>query len=154
MDFEKFIFIDPGHLHDGNLTLILQKTVPGIKEKAWLPTYHFGLFVSRGEAAVGNIDLRVGYTKDIVMYGGNLAYGVFQEARGNKFAERGCRLLFPLARHHGMTEVWITCNPDNWPSRKTCERLGAELIETVQLPEHNDMYQRGEREKCRYRVLL
>lgn len=38
--------------------------------------------------------------------------------------------------------------------RTICERLGAELIDIVPLPVDNDMYLRGEREKCRYRLDL
>jgi predicted acetyltransferase len=48
--------------------------------------------------------------------------------------------------------VWITCNPDNWASRRTCELAGAELVEIVDLPEDNDMYRKGKRRKCRYRL--
>jgi tagatose 1,6-diphosphate aldolase len=61
-------------------------------------------------------------------------------------------LLLPLARSHGLMTIWITCNPDNFASRRTCELAGATLVEIVDLPEDNDMYQRGERQKCRYRL--
>ena len=47
-----------------------------------------------------------------------------------------------------MPYVIITCNPDNLPSRRTLERLGGDLLEIVDLPPDNDMYQRGERQKC------
>lgn len=57
----------------------------------------------------------------------------------------------PLARHHEMTELWVTCNPDNIASRRTCELAGGVLVEIVDLPEDIDMYQEGERRKCRYR---
>ena len=60
----------------------------------------------------------------------------------------------PLARRHGLAELWITCNPENKASRRTCEFAGAELIEIVDLPPHTDMYQEGERQKCRYRLQL
>jgi tagatose 1,6-diphosphate aldolase len=53
-----------------------------------------------------------------------------------------------------MDVVWITCNPDNWASRRTCERLGCQLVDIVELPEHIDMYQDGERQKCRYRWII
>jgi len=53
-----------------------------------------------------------------------------------------------------MTEFWITCNPDNAASRRTCELAGAVLVEIVDLPEDIDMYQEGERQKCRYRLEL
>ena len=63
-----------------------------------------------------------------------------------------CRLIIPLMRQHGFTEIWITCNPDDHPSRRTCERLGAELIEIVDLPSDHEMYKSGDRRKCRYRL--
>jgi tagatose 1,6-diphosphate aldolase len=31
---------------------------------------------------------------------------------------------------------------------------GLELVEIVDLPPNNEMYQRGERQKCRYRLRL
>ncbi|MNY80412.1 hypothetical protein D3C86_2214330 [compost metagenome] len=53
-----------------------------------------------------------------------------------------------------MEKIIITCNPDNEPSRKTCEYIGANLIEIVDLPPHDDMYQEGERQKCIYEWVL
>ena len=88
------------------------------------------------------------------MFGGHFAYGVDEPFRGHHYAERGVRLLLPFAGEHGFTSIWITCNPDNWPSRRTCERLGATLAEIVPLPPDNDMYIDGERHKCRYRIDL
>ena len=74
--------------------------------------------------------------------------------RGHRYAARSVRLLLPLARAHGFTTLWITCNPDNWPSRRTCELAGGTLVEIVDLPPDNDMYLEGERQKCRYRFDL
>jgi len=62
--------------------------------------------------------------------------------------------LLEIARRHGMTIVWITCNPENVASRRTCELVGGELVEIVDLPSDSDMYQEGERQKCRYRIRL
>ena len=53
-----------------------------------------------------------------------------------------------------MNELWITCNPENAASRRTCEIARGKLIETVDLPQHNEQYNRGERRKCRYRFDL
>ena len=102
----------------------------------------------------GRIALRLGDTEDLRMYLGHFGYNVYVPARGNHLAERACRLLFPLAKKHGMTELWITANPDNIPSRRTCERLGAKYIDTVPLPEGHPLYMSGDREKCRYRIDL
>ena len=45
-----------------------------------------------------------------------------------------------MARRHGLATVWITCNPDNRASRRTCELTGAQLVEIVDLPADNDKY--------------
>ena len=82
------------------------------------------------------------------MYGGHVAYGVRPEYRGAHFAGRALRLLMPLARRHGLCELWITCNPENIASRRTCEFAGAELIGIVDLPPETDMYQEGERQNA------
>ena len=91
---------------------------------------------------------------DVALYAGNFGYNVDPEFRGQRLAERACRLLIPFAVRHGFDHLWITCDPDNSASRKTCERLGATLIEVVTLPEDLDMYRDGEREKCRYCLVL
>ena len=88
------------------------------------------------------------------MYGGHIGYGVLPRYRGHRYAARACKLLFPLARRHGLNPLWITCNPDNIASRRTCELAGGKLVEIVDLPEDIDMYQAGERQKCRYRFDL
>ncbi|MCS7033523.1 MAG: GNAT family N-acetyltransferase [Phycisphaerae bacterium] len=105
-------------------------------------------------AIAGGCSLRISEAPEVQRYFGNVGYHVFPPARGRRLAERACRLLLPLARAHGLRQLWITCNPDNWASRKTCERLGARLIDIVALPPQNILYQRGEREKCRYLLEL
>ena len=143
---------DPGPLNDGELELVLVETTPGDPSREWLPAYVFEMRV--GGRKAGGLNLRIGNTPGIVLYGGHIGYNVEPEFRGNHYAERACRLLLPLAKAHGLDPLWITCNPDNIPSRRTCERLGAELVEIIPLPEDNDQYAEGEREKCRYRLRL
>jgi tagatose 1,6-diphosphate aldolase len=63
-------------------------------------------------------------------------------------------MLFPLARAHGIRILWITCNPDNWASRRTCERLGCHLADIVPVPSDHPLYLRGDREKCRYWIAI
>lgn len=38
-----------------------------------------------------------------------------------------------------MSYLYITCDPDNLPSRRTCEYLQGEFLGVVELPEDNDM---------------
>ncbi len=103
---------------------------------------------------VGGIGLRIAWTPSIEKYYGHIGYHVYPAARGHRYAERACRLLFPLARRHGFKHLWITCNPDNIGSRRTCERLGARLVETIIVPGDEPLFARGDRQKCRYRLDL
>ena len=126
------------------------------------PTYHFWMALPAtgplahptGLSIAGGLNLRVGQTEDLLMYLGQVGYGVYAPLRGHAYAERSVRLLFPLARKHGLKRLWITCNPDNLPSRRTCERLGGILTEIVDLPDIHPLYLKGERKKCRYRITL
>lgn len=149
-----FFFFDPGTLEDGDLRFVLIKTKAGEPGSSYLPTYFFKMMRRGDDAEIGNIKLRVCSSPHLVRYGGNIGYGVEPACRGHHYAARACTLLFPLARQHNLRELWITCSPDNMASRKTCERLGAELVDIVNLPEDSEMYQSGEREMCRYRVTL
>jgi tagatose 1,6-diphosphate aldolase len=150
----KFNWIDSGVLVDEDLELVLIETSPADPSKGYVPAYKFEMRRAGSPARIGNIDLRVGDTYRLRMYGGHLAYGVKPAYRGYHYAARACRLLLPLARRHGMKELWITCNPDNIASRRTCELAGADFVEIADLPEDIDMYQEGERQKCRYRIDL
>lgn len=63
-------------------------------------------------------------------------------------------LLFELAKRHNMEYLIITCNPDNYASKKTCEFAGGMLEEVAQLPDQSDMRLSGESKKCIYRFSL
>ena len=147
-----FEFYDPGELVDGELEVVLYHTMHGDPARKRLPSYTFGMLVDG--KPVGGLTLRIGYTELISRYSGHIGYRVAPEHRGHHYAERSCRLLLPLFKAHGIDPVWITCNPDNIPSRRTCERLGAVLVEIVDVPEDNEHYKRGDTRMCRYRIDL
>jgi predicted acetyltransferase len=139
---------------DGELELVLTERSPGDPAKGLAPAYQFKMVLAGRDEEIGSIRLRVGNSEELVLYAGHIGYGVRPEYRGHRYAARACRLLLPLARDHGLNPVWITCNPDNLASRRTCELAGATLVDVVDLPEDSDMYQRGERQKRRYRLDL
>ena len=116
------------------------------------PTYRFEMRV--GGLLAGNISLRLGHSEYIQKYAGHIGYGVDPMFRGHHYAARSCRLLFPVARSHGFHALWITCNPENVASRRTCELIGGQLMDIVDVPPIIDLYREGDRQKCRYRVLL
>ncbi len=150
--FPRFRFLQVESVSDGELILRLKKTTARNEQKQWAATYHFDICIN--DQVVGGVRFRAENVFDVETYAGNLGYNIDPPFRGKHLAERACRLLFPLAVAHGFEVLWITCDPLNTASRKTCERLGAELVEIVLLPENTDMYLDGERLKCRYRLRL
>jgi tagatose 1,6-diphosphate aldolase len=151
----EFLTAAPGGMHSGDLAA------------GRVPSYHFWMKLigsvpvipaaalgSGGMRIAGGISLRIGDTADLRLYVGHVGYHVYPPYRGHRYAERATRLLLPLARHHGLRELWITANPENAASCATCERLGAALIDTIPLPPQHQLYQRGDRLKCRYRLAL
>ena len=129
---------------------------PGDPFLGRLPAYHFWMRMADPTPVpvrmAGGVSLRIGDNDNIQRYIGHVGYGVYPPARGHHLAERAVKLLLPLARLHGIELLWITCNPENLASRRTCERLGATLVEQVRIPESHPLYQRGERWKCRYKL--
>lgn len=151
MNKENFTFLDPGRLIDNELELILVKKTPAIPEKGYFPRYEFEMRHSETGEKMGGIHFRVGNNKVMKLYVGHLGYGVDDKFRGKKLASRSLLLLFPLAKKHDINPVWVTCNPENLASKRTCELAGGKFIAIVDLPKHSDQYKRGERKKCRYR---
>ena len=145
---------DVGTLRDRDLWLELRARDPASSARGWVPAYRFAMRLDGIDRAVGRISLRIGSTDTIEFYAGHIGYEVMPAFRGSRLAERSVRLILPLARRHDFTELWITCNPDNWASRRTCERLGAQFVEVVDVPRDNSVFQRGSEQKCRYRLAL
>ena len=147
------MFIEPGNLRDGELQLELDRYLAADPERERLPTYHFNMIQAGSLVVMGSINLRIGSPDRFVLYRGHIGYSVKPEYRGHRFAARSVRLLMPLAVAHGLNPLWVTCDPDNLASRRTCELAGAELVEIIEVPEDEEMYQLGIRQKCRYRLV-
>ncbi|MCL2056021.1 MAG: GNAT family N-acetyltransferase [Oscillospiraceae bacterium] len=144
------MFFNTEDLYSDEIFLDLVKTDSGDPERDIVPYYIFDICLTESGTSVGCCDFRAGY----VFYGGNIGYRVYEPYRGSHYAAKACKLLFKLARKHKMYDLIITCNPDNYASRKTCEYVGGVLEEIVDLPEDNEMYLEGERQKCIYRISL
>jgi predicted acetyltransferase len=146
-----FKFLDVGTLSDGEIELVVMGKIPADEAKGYAPAYEFDIRLRGKPKPIGRISLRVGNTKDVIMYVGHIGYGIAERHRGRRYAAKACKLVSPVAIAHGFKTLWITCDPDNVASRRTCEILGARLVEIVDPPEDNDMRLRGMGQKCRYR---
>ena len=141
---------DPGRLVDGDLELVVDETRSADAEIGQVPQYRFTMRLVGGGVTVGRVVLRIRCTERLKRYGGNLSYDVLEEYRGNRYAARGCRLLFPLARLHGLDCLLITCRGDNEASKKTCELMGATYVDTIETEREPGEFG----PTCRYRVEL
>lgn len=145
-DFQFFSF---DSIKGTEIDLLLERKVPENKSKGYVPAYWYAINLAGTNQTIGTIDLRIG-SKSHIYYGGHIGYSIDEKYRGNNYAAKACRLLKQVALAHDMNELIITCNPENVASNKTCIRIGAELIEIVDLPTDTDMYLEGERQKCIY----
>lgn len=153
---------DPEHGHTNSSTLdsfldtAPRGHEPGKGKRA--PSYHFWMRL-RPESQplipmAGTISLRVGNDPEIQRYFGHIGYNVYPPARGHHYSQRACQLLFPIAKRHQINTLWITTDPHNLPSRRTCERLGGVMVDIVDIPRDHVLYSRGETQKVRYRIDL
>lgn len=147
-EFKNFDF-----LTDGEIDLKIENKTPSNEEKGYVPTYKYRITLHNSNDSIGNIDIRIGYNEN-VYYGGNIGYRIGRFYRGNNYASKACKIIKQVAIAHGMDKLIITCNPDNFPSRITCEKTGLKLNAIVDLPLHNEMYKDGERRKCIYEWIL
>jgi len=149
-----FEFIHTDRYVDADLELVLAKTTPADPVKGYVPGYEFEMRETGKPAKIGCIRLRIGRTRPLIGWCGHIGYGVDEPARGRRYAARSCRLLFPLAYAHGLRTLWITCDPKNMASRRTCEIAGGEYVDTVLVPKGTEMYADGRRRVRRYRFDL
>ncbi len=146
---EMFQFKDFDLLTDGVIDLRIEKKSPVNEEKDYVPAYIYKITLHNSTESIGYIDIRIGYNEN-TYYGGHIGYGIDEPFRGNCYATKACKIIKQVAVSHGMDKLIITCDPNNWASRKTCEKAGLTLKEIADLPPHNEMYQNGDRQKCIY----
>ena len=85
--------------------------------------YTFYIQERRSRRRAGYISLRLGESPQLY-YLGHIGYRIEEPFRGHGYAARACQLLIPFMRQLNLSSVCITADPDNTPSRKTCEHVG------------------------------
>ncbi len=127
---------------------IIEKNPAGVDG---LTFYYYDILING--APVGKISLRIGVNFH-TYYNGSIGYEVDELCRGRGYARAACRLVLPVARHHGMTHLYLTCAESNIPSFHTIEGLGAELVEICQVPREYFAWRAGMERQRIYRLAL
>jgi tagatose 1,6-diphosphate aldolase len=141
--------VPSGPLCAGDVTLRFVKVVPGEAARGLVPYYHFRILAAGG-TDVGHINFRIGDTEHVQVCAGHIGFEILEPFRGHRYALQACQAIAPFVRPL-YPAVTITCDPNNLPSMRTIERLGARFIDEVAVPPHDPHYQRGSRFKKRYR---
>ncbi len=132
----------PETLTDGTIDLVLYERAPANPARGWVPALKYRIRLHGRPDPIGDIQFRIGHN-EALLTSGNLGYSIEPSHRGHRYAARACRLLGPVAISFGVTPLIITCDPENFASRRTLELLGARLLGTFPVPPDHDMISKG-----------
>ena len=113
----------------------------------------YGMYLSGTREMIGYVSLRLGESPGLY-YLGHIGYRVEEGYRGHGFAAKAVMMLLPVMRRLGLRTVVITTDPDNAPSRRTCERLGCVLERVTPVPPKYLGLCMMSPAKCRYILAL
>lgn len=118
-------------------------------------TLLYDIFVPEMRRTVGRIEYRKEHGRDLMFYG-NIGYVIYPPYRGKRLAYYACLALVEILKQKriGMPGVLITCNPDNYASKKTIQNLGAKYITTVNVDVDHELYSQGDVQKEIYELCL
>lgn len=115
---------------------------------------YFDICLHNRYKVIGSIDLRL-TMNEMMYYYGHIGYSILRKYQGHHYAYEACKILFKIAKdEYHMKELLITCNPDNIASYKTIKKLKATLVETVEVPKDHELYLKGDRYKCIFKIKL
>ena len=130
------------------ISLRYERTVPGDISRGLVPYYHFKLIRSDG-TVVGHINFRVGETPHVRNAAGHIGFEILPEHRGQAYSLEACQTIAPFVRSH-YSQVIITTDPTNEPSKRIIEQLGASFLGEVEVPINDPAYEKGARRKMRF----
>ena len=113
----------------------------------------FDIMPQGSRRSAGYVSLRLGESPELY-YLGHIGYRVYEGYRGQGYAARAVQRLIPVMRGLGLGNIVITTDPDNLPSRRTCEKLGCVLERVTRVPAKYQPVCMMSTAKCRYILLL
>ena len=134
-------------LQDGEIKLKLVAKHKDCDPLGWGQSRVYDIYECAQNRIVGRCDLRKGNTPTLDL-AGHIGYAVYLPYRGHHYAAKATLLLFQQAKYLGLSQLIITCNPDNIASFKTCELVGCTYVCNKPVPPLHDLYKQGDREKA------
>lgn len=139
----------PGDMEYGDVRLAFAEFTQGNARKGLVPGYRFRIVGADG-ADVGHLSFRVGDTEHVSQFVGHIGYGIHPAHRGHGYAGKACMAVAGFVSEVSGTVI-MTADPDNTPSIRTIEGIGADYINEVAVPKSDPQYASGSRRKQRYR---
>jgi predicted acetyltransferase len=93
------------------------------------PSFHY--WAVDGNRFVGEFQLRTQFTEDVMTEIGSIGYAVRVSEWGKGYGTKILQFGLELAKNHGMDKVLLTINDQNKPSIHICEKLGGQLVDTI-----------------------
>ena len=104
---------------------------PVLRFLAAAPECRFAIHRRADGERVGRIHLRLTNDAAIVRALGHCGYEVDEAHRRLGYASRALLVVRRVARHYGVAPLWVLVAPGNVASRRTAERAGLTLVDTV-----------------------
>jgi predicted acetyltransferase len=142
----------PTDLGSGPIRIRFKETVPGNAMLGLVLAHCFKVFEINGNE-VGHINFRIGETRHVTMVAGHVGYAINSEYRGSSFSYYACIALAPFIRLY-YDRIILTVDPDNTPSIRIIEKLGAIFINEIDVPLDDPAYAKGARRKKRYEWMV
>ncbi len=131
------------------LTLKLIETCVG--DDRIIPFYYYEVYLNSKSSTIGKISIRIGHNEHSY-FNGNVGYEIDEAFRGNGYAKTAVMMTYSVARFHGMTHLIISCEEDNYSSKRVINKLGGIHIETILPPKNYVFYYEGIPKHSIYRI--
>lgn len=131
------------------LTLKLIETCIG--DDKIIPFYYYDIYLNSISCPVGKISIRIGYNEHSY-FNGNIGYEIDEPFRGNGYAKIAVMMTYSVAKFHGMTQLIVTCDENNYSSKRVISKLGGTHIETITPPKNYVFYYDGIPKQSIYRI--
>lgn len=99
----------------------------GYEDRANLPAHFVPetlFWLVAGDEFIGRASLRHELNAALLLIGGHIGYDIRPSRRRQGFGTALLGLVLPHARARGLARVLLTCDADNYPSRRIIERHG------------------------------
>ena len=130
----RWLFRRPAVMTDGVIDLAVRRRERASQSGGFGAVIDFEIRPHGSPREAGAISVRLG-EGPCTYYFGHIGYHIDPPWRGQHWARRACRLVAGLLREHGFRTAIITCDPDNYASRRTIEGLDCVLSRTVRVPQ-------------------